>query len=186
MHLWAYLVNLFLTPLFAFVPAAGTAPLLFLVGMLLFQNVSRIDWKQVNASVPAFIVLFFIPFTYSIPCGIGFGYVLFITINLLTGNLQTLLIKFWSNINDESTVGTGSTKQDYEVIGKKDLDQIDNELEILEKIHSINDVDKSVTNHSNNDEIMRSRRRSESLIDTLFPMDLHHHDKDTHKSNFYH
>ena len=77
----------FFYPIFAAVPAPGTAPLLIMVGVVLFANVKRIDWSDYKQSVPAYAVLFFIPFTYSILRGVAFGYVLYIFIALFTGDL---------------------------------------------------------------------------------------------------
>jgi hypothetical protein len=74
--------------------------------------------------------------------------------------------------------------QDYQAV-QHDNENIKEELEILEKIHSVGEEDKTIKNNNVNDIIM-SRRRSESIIDTLFPMDLHHHENDIHKSSFYH
>jgi len=82
-----FAIATFFGPLFADIPAAGTAPLLLMVGVLLFQNVKRIDWHEVQYSVPAFCTLFFIPFTYSILRGVAFGYVTFILLGFFTGNL---------------------------------------------------------------------------------------------------
>ena len=42
----------------------GTAPLLIIVGVVLFNNVKRIDWTDMRKAIPAYCVLFFIPFTY--------------------------------------------------------------------------------------------------------------------------
>jgi AGZA family xanthine/uracil permease-like MFS transporter len=78
-------VSTFFYPVFAAVPAAGTAPLLIMVGVVLFNNVKRVDWMVVKDAVPAYCVLFFIPFTYSILRGVGFGYVIYIFIGLFTG-----------------------------------------------------------------------------------------------------
>ncbi len=61
-----FLVALFFSPLFENVPPPGTSPVLVMIGVILFQNVSRIDWRNVTNAAPAFVVLFFIPFTYSI------------------------------------------------------------------------------------------------------------------------
>ena len=57
-------VSVFFGPLFSAVPPAGTTPLLILVGMLLFVNVSRIKWAVASEAIPAFLVLLLIPFTY--------------------------------------------------------------------------------------------------------------------------
>jgi AGZA family xanthine/uracil permease-like MFS transporter len=83
-------VSTFFAPFFAEIPAAGTAPLLIMVGVLLFQNAKRIDWYQPNYAVPAFCCLFFIPFTYSILRGVAFGYATYILIGIFTGD-------FWLN-----------------------------------------------------------------------------------------
>jgi hypothetical protein len=76
----------FFSPLFAEVPAAGTAPLLLMVGVLLFPNAKRIDWSYIGKAVPSFCCLFFIPFTYSILRGVAFGYVSYVIIGMFTGD----------------------------------------------------------------------------------------------------
>ena len=71
-------ISVFFYPVFAAVPAAGTAPLLIIVGVVLFANVKRVDWTEMRFAVPAYIVTFFIPFTYSILRGVSDQYYLFI------------------------------------------------------------------------------------------------------------
>lgn len=61
-----FLFAAFLGPLFERIPPAGTSPVLIMIGLILFQNVNRIDWRNVADAAPAFVVLFYIPFTYSI------------------------------------------------------------------------------------------------------------------------
>lgn len=61
-----FLFSCFLAPLFHETPATGTSPVLVMIGIILFQNCSRIDWRNIAKSAPAFIVLFYIPFTYSV------------------------------------------------------------------------------------------------------------------------
>jgi adenine/guanine/hypoxanthine permease len=75
----------FFSPIFAAVPAAGTAPLLIMVGVLLFNNTKRVDWTDFKESVPAYFVLFYIPFTYSILRGVAFGYIIYAFLMLFTG-----------------------------------------------------------------------------------------------------
>ncbi|RYH30183.1 NCS2 family permease [archaeon] len=65
-----FLLSLFFSPLFEHVPSAGTSPVLIMIGVILYQNVSRIDWRKMSSAAPAFIVLFYVPFTYSIIQGI--------------------------------------------------------------------------------------------------------------------
>jgi AGZA family xanthine/uracil permease-like MFS transporter len=61
-----FLLAAFFSPIFEKVPAAGTSGILIMIGIILFQNVGRIDWRNLSNSAPAFVVLFYIPFTYSI------------------------------------------------------------------------------------------------------------------------
>jgi len=82
-----FLLSLFFSPLLENVPSAGSSPVLIMIGVILFQNVSRLDWKNTNDAAPAFIILFFIPFTYSIIQGVVIGYIVYLTINLFSGDL---------------------------------------------------------------------------------------------------
>lgn len=66
-----FLISLFFSPILEKIPSAATGPLLIVIGILLFNNVSRINWRSIKEAAPAFIVLFYIPFTYSIIQGNG-------------------------------------------------------------------------------------------------------------------
>ncbi len=61
-----FLLASFFSPIFEKVPSAGSSGVLIMIGIILFQNVGRIDWRNLSVSAPAFVVLFYIPFTYSI------------------------------------------------------------------------------------------------------------------------
>ena len=74
----------FFGPLFRSVPCAGTAPLLIMIGVLLFQNVLRIDWSQTRLAVPAFCCLFFVPF--NLAHGVYISLIVYIIIGLFTGD----------------------------------------------------------------------------------------------------
>ncbi len=95
-----FAIACFFSPLFSAVPAAGTAPLLLAVGVVLFGNVRRIDWSSIKEAIPAYCCLFFIPFTYSILRGIGFGYVMYIIMGIFTGDLYYQGLEFWNFYKD--------------------------------------------------------------------------------------
>lgn len=82
-----FLLSIFFAPIFQAIPSEGSSPILIMVGALLFQNVSRIDWRLVKESAPGFIVLFFIPFTFSLLQGVLIGYAIYLTVNLCSGDL---------------------------------------------------------------------------------------------------
>jgi AGZA family xanthine/uracil permease-like MFS transporter len=66
------------------VPAAATAPALILVGFLMISQMARINFEDLATAIPAFVILLTIPLTYSIAHGIGYGFVAFVAIKLLT------------------------------------------------------------------------------------------------------
>lgn len=81
-----FVISIFFAPLFQAVPTAATSPVLMMIGILLFQDVNRIDWKDIEDSAPAFVTMFFIPMTYSIIYGITMGYIVYIIMGLFTGS----------------------------------------------------------------------------------------------------
>jgi len=76
---------LFLTPIFSIVPGAATAPALIAVGFLMCQQIARIDFRVLDTAIPAFVLLVTIPFTYSISHGIGYGFIAYVAIRVLSG-----------------------------------------------------------------------------------------------------
>lgn len=82
-----FLLSIFFSPIFSDIPASGTSPILIMVGVLLFQNALRVDWTNIKACTPAFVVLFFVPFTYNLFVGVIVGYITYILINSGTGDL---------------------------------------------------------------------------------------------------
>lgn len=82
-----FCVATFFTPIFKAVPEPATSPLLIAVGVILCQNVTKVDWKDVRKAFPAFCCLFFIPFTYNILFGVVLGYLVYVCVGIFTGDL---------------------------------------------------------------------------------------------------
>jgi AGZA family xanthine/uracil permease-like MFS transporter len=80
-----FLIALPLAPLAAIVPAAATAPALLIVGFLMMSVVREIPWDEPVEALPAFATMLFIPLTYSITRGIGYGFILYVVLKTLTG-----------------------------------------------------------------------------------------------------
>jgi adenine/guanine/hypoxanthine permease len=76
---------MFLTPIFGIVPSAATAPALIVVGFLMCRQIARIDFRELDTAIPAFVLFVTVPFTYSISHGIGYGFITFVVIKLLSG-----------------------------------------------------------------------------------------------------
>lgn len=80
-----FLVSLGLAPLFGLVPPEATAAALIVVGLFMVLAVAEIDWKEIGTALPAFVTMVTMPLTYSISHGIGYGFILYVLIALLSG-----------------------------------------------------------------------------------------------------
>ncbi|MDQ4149136.1 MAG: NCS2 family permease [Actinomycetota bacterium] len=78
-----FLVALFAWPLADVIPPQATAPALVIVGFLMMEMVRDIPWDDVALSIPAFLTMVIMPFTFSITNGIGAGFVTYTVIKLL-------------------------------------------------------------------------------------------------------
>lgn len=87
-----FLLALFFAPLFLAIPAAATAPVLVLVGLMMMGSVLKIDFNNYAEAVPAFICIIFMPLAYSISDGIVLGHLSYIFINLISGNYRKMTI----------------------------------------------------------------------------------------------
>lgn len=85
-----FLLSLFLSPLFLMVPAAATAPVLILVGVMMFTPITKIDLSDYTEAIPAFFTIVMMPFTFSIAEGIVFGMLSYVLLKLLTGRVQEI------------------------------------------------------------------------------------------------
>ena len=85
-----FLLALFCAPFFLAIPAAATAPVLVLVGLMMMSNIWKIDFFDYKESIPAFICMIFMPLAYSISDGILLGHLSYVIVNLLSGNRKNL------------------------------------------------------------------------------------------------
>ena len=96
-----FLISIFFAPLIAVVGggveiAEGiikypvTAPALIVVGFLMMSVMSKIDFKDYEIAIPAFLTIIIMPFTYSISYGIGFGFISYTLIKLFRGKFRDL------------------------------------------------------------------------------------------------
>ncbi|STD04705.1 Guanine/hypoxanthine permease pbuG [Dermatophilus congolensis] len=86
---------MFLTPLVEVVPYEAATPALVVVGFLMMQQVSSIDWRDLEIAIPAFLTMVMMPFTYSITAGIGSGFVAFVAIKVAKGKFREIHALMW-------------------------------------------------------------------------------------------
>ena len=82
-----FILALILSPIFLAIPSFATAPALILVGFFMMKSSAKeIDWDDFSESIPAFMVMIMMPFSYSIATGIAYGFVTYTLLNLAIGN----------------------------------------------------------------------------------------------------
>src|SRR5204863_2786509 len=82
-----FLLALFFSPLIAMLGSYPpiTAPALVIVGAMMMQNVTKIDWGDYTESIPAFLIILGIPLSYSIADGLALGFISYPIVKLLSG-----------------------------------------------------------------------------------------------------
>ena len=87
-----FLAAMFFSPLARLIPGCATSAVLVYVGVLMMQSVKGIDWKDISCSVPAFLTVALIPFTYNVSFGIAFGLISHVVILLFTGRIKEIKV----------------------------------------------------------------------------------------------
>ena len=90
-----FLPCLFIAPLAAGIPNYATAPVLILVGVSMFQAVTRVPFDRLELAVPAFATLILIPLTFSITQGILWGFILHAALHVAVGRARQVTGAAW-------------------------------------------------------------------------------------------
>ena len=78
-----FLLTLFMLPLFKAIPANAIYPVLVMVGILMFSELSEINFKDPAIAVATFLIVILMPLTYSITTGLSFGFTAYLIVRLL-------------------------------------------------------------------------------------------------------
>lgn len=76
-----FFISIFFAPIFASIPPWATGCVLILVGSMMTASVVDINWRYIGDSVPAFVTIALMPFTYSIADGLIAGVCVYIVLN---------------------------------------------------------------------------------------------------------
>lgn len=90
-----FLLSLFFSPLFLAIPSFATAPALIVVGFLMMQQVTKIEWENLTEAIPAFFCIIAMPFMYSISEGISLGIISYVIVNLICGKKEKISIPMY-------------------------------------------------------------------------------------------
>ena len=86
---------LFIAPLAGAVPPYATSAVLMVVGVSMFQAVTRVSWERLEEALPAFVAVVLIPLTFSITQGILWGFVLHAVLHALVGRAREVSPVLW-------------------------------------------------------------------------------------------
>jgi adenine/guanine/hypoxanthine permease len=90
-----FLLTILIAPLVEMVPSEAAVPALVLVGFLMMQQVTEIEWSDLEIAIPAFLTIVLMPFTYSISVGIGAGFIAYVAIKLVVGKAGQVHPLLW-------------------------------------------------------------------------------------------
>ncbi|MBR5472470.1 MAG: NCS2 family permease [Clostridia bacterium] len=90
-----FFIAMFLSPIAQLVPSCATAAVLIYVGILMMASIKNVEWYDFKVSVPAFLTLAVMPFTYNISYGIAFGLISYIVISVFCGDFKKIKLSSW-------------------------------------------------------------------------------------------
>ncbi|WP_192021403.1 NCS2 family permease [Shewanella sp. WPAGA9] len=85
-----FILSLFFSPLAGMVPAYATSGALFYVAILMMSGLVNVEWEDLTEAAPVVIVCLLMPLTFSIANAIGFGFISYAVIKVLTGRFKDL------------------------------------------------------------------------------------------------
>jgi adenine/guanine/hypoxanthine permease len=93
-----FLLCLFVSPLAGVIPPEATAPILVIVGALMFELIRDIRWDEPGIGLPVLLTIIVMPLTYSITNGVGAGFISYSVISLLRGKRPSWLMLGFSAV----------------------------------------------------------------------------------------
>ncbi|MCC4832261.1 NCS2 family permease [Shewanella sp. 10N.7] len=85
-----FILALFFAPLAGMVPAYATSGALFYVAILMMSGLVNVEWEDLTEAAPVVIVCLLMPLTFSIANAIGFGFISYAVIKVLTCRFKDL------------------------------------------------------------------------------------------------
>lgn len=85
-----FLPCIFIGPLVQVIPDFATAPILVLVGALMFRGITSLNLHQLEDAIPVFLTIILIPLTFSINQGLLWGFISYTLLYLLSGRAREI------------------------------------------------------------------------------------------------
>lgn len=90
-----FALSLFFAPLFSIVPSYAAGIALVVIGALMIQSVTRLDFDDLTELIPAFLTIALMIFTYNIGIGMTVGLFSYPLIKVCTGRVREVSAGMW-------------------------------------------------------------------------------------------
>ena len=90
-----FILGIFISPLAQAIPGIATSAALIIIGAMMMSGATKVDWSDYTKSIPAFIAIVGMPFTYSITFGISLALVAHTLIMALSGKIKEIHPVLW-------------------------------------------------------------------------------------------
>jgi AGZA family xanthine/uracil permease-like MFS transporter len=91
-----FCLALFFAPLFSAIPSLATGPALIIVGLMMLEPLTRLDFSDYAEVIPAFTVISMMSFTYNIGVGLCAGFVLWPVFAVVRGRFREIPPACWA------------------------------------------------------------------------------------------
>jgi len=90
-----FLIALFFAPLFSAIPAYAYGSSLIIVGMLMISPITNLKFDSLAESIPVFVTITLMCFTYNLGIGMTAGFVLYPLTMLIAGRIKEVSTGMW-------------------------------------------------------------------------------------------
>jgi len=90
-----FVAAIFFAPVATAIPGFATAPALILVGALMIESVTRVNWDDFSDAFPAFVTVLATPLTFSIATGLSLGVISYTLVKIAAGKWREISVLLW-------------------------------------------------------------------------------------------
>lgn len=90
-----FLLGMFISPVAQAIPTVATSAALIIIGAMMMTGATKVDWSDYRKSIPAFLAIVGMPFTYSITFGISLALVAHTVLMAISGKIKEIHPVLW-------------------------------------------------------------------------------------------
>jgi len=87
-----FVLTLFMMPLFKAIPENAIYPVLVMVGVLMFSELSQVNFKDTAIAISTFLIVIMMPLTFSITNGLAFGLISYLIVKVIKKEYEDINI----------------------------------------------------------------------------------------------